>query len=144
VLSPADTDVFQKTEIHPDQEAASAALATLAENTVLLPALLHGNQACPSERIAADHQQNLEVRSHVLTLREGELDSRLRDSDRTIEDLNLRLRELTRLLRKEQATRELLSRNQPRNEVRIGIRTFATQRAAEDWITQADAWGLLR
>jgi hypothetical protein len=62
-----------------------------------------------SERISADHQQNLEVRSHVLTLREGELDSRLRDRDRTIEDLNLRLRELTLLLRKEQATRELLS-----------------------------------
>jgi Plasmid replication region DNA-binding N-term len=63
-----------------------------------------------SERIAADHKQNLEVRSHVLTLREGELDSRLRDRDRTIEDLNLRLRELTLLLRKEQSTRELLSR----------------------------------
>ncbi len=39
---------------------------------------------------------------------EHELDFRLRD--RTIEDLNLRLRELTGLLRKEQATRELLSR----------------------------------
>jgi hypothetical protein len=63
-----------------------------------------------SERLSSDHQQNLEVRSHVLTLREGELDSRLRDRDRTIEDLNLRLRELTGLLRKEQATRELLSR----------------------------------
>jgi len=64
-----------------------------------------------SERIAAEHQQNLEVRSHVLTLREGELDSRLRDRDRTIDDLNLRLRELTTMLRKEQATRELLSRH---------------------------------
>src|SRR5271170_4351229 len=63
-----------------------------------------------SERLAADTQQNLEVRSHVLTLREGELDSRLRDRERTIEDLNLRLRELTTLLRKEQATRESLSR----------------------------------
>src|SRR5271167_3875457 len=63
-----------------------------------------------SERIAADAQQNLEVRSHVLTLREGELDSRLRDRDRTIDDLNLRLRELTTMLRKEQATRESLSR----------------------------------
>jgi len=62
-----------------------------------------------SERLAADLQQNLEVRSHVLTLREGELDSRLRDRDRTIEELNLRLREFTGLLRKEQATRELLS-----------------------------------
>jgi len=63
-----------------------------------------------SERIAADAQQNLEVRSHVLSLREGELDSRLRDRDRSINDLNLRLRELTNLLRKEQATRESLSR----------------------------------
>jgi hypothetical protein len=63
-----------------------------------------------SERIAADTHQNLEVRSHVLTLREGELDSRLRDRERTIEDLNLRLRELTTMLRKEQATRESLSR----------------------------------
>jgi hypothetical protein len=59
-----------------------------------------------AERLTADHQQNLEVRSHVLSLREGELDSRLRDRDRAIEDLNLRLRELTGLLRKEQATRE--------------------------------------
>jgi hypothetical protein len=41
-----------------------------------------------------------------LTLREGELDSRLRDRDRTIEDLNLRLRELTSM----QATRDSLTR----------------------------------
>jgi hypothetical protein len=62
-----------------------------------------------AERLAADQQQNLDVRSHVLTLREGELDSRLRDRDRTIDDLSLRLRELTTMLRKEQATRESLS-----------------------------------
>jgi hypothetical protein len=62
-----------------------------------------------TERLSTDKEQNLEVRSHVLTLREGELDSRLRDRERTIEDLNLRLRELTTLLRKEQATRELLN-----------------------------------
>jgi hypothetical protein len=63
-----------------------------------------------SARLAELDKQHLEVRSHVLTLREGELDSRLRDRDRTIEDLNLRLRELTGQLRKEQATRELFSR----------------------------------
>jgi hypothetical protein len=57
-------------------------------------------------RIAELDKQRLEVRSHVLTLREGELDSRLRDRDRTIEDLSLRLRELNALLRKEQVTRE--------------------------------------
>ena len=63
-----------------------------------------------SARLTELDKQRLELRSHVLTLREGELDSRLRDRDRTIEDLNLRLRELTSLLRKEQATRALLSR----------------------------------
>ena len=59
-------------------------------------------------RLAELDKQRLELRSHVLTLREGELDSRLRDRDRTIEDLNLRLRELSGLLRKEQTTRESL------------------------------------
>lgn len=61
-------------------------------------------------RVTELEKQRLEVRSHVLALREGELDSRLRDRDRTIEELNLRLRELTGALRKEQATRELLTR----------------------------------
>jgi hypothetical protein len=53
------------------------------------------------------YSRHLKNRSHVRTLREGELDSRLRDRGRTIEELNLRLRERTGLLRKEQATREL-------------------------------------
>jgi hypothetical protein len=60
-----------------------------------------------SARLAEHDKQRLELRSHVLTLREGELDSRLRDRDRTIEELNLRLRELTGALRKERATRDL-------------------------------------
>ena len=59
---------------------------------------------------AAEQQQNLEVRSHVLTLREGELDARLHERERTVTEQNLQLRELTLLLRKEQATRESLSR----------------------------------
>src|ERR1700727_1722876 len=46
-------------------------------------------------RVAELDKQRLELRFHVLTLREGELDSRLRDRDRTIEELNSRLRELT-------------------------------------------------
>jgi hypothetical protein len=63
-----------------------------------------------SERAAAEQQQTLQVRSHVLSLREDELDSRLRDREGTIAALNQQLRELTRLLRNEQATREALSR----------------------------------
>jgi Plasmid replication region DNA-binding N-term len=61
-----------------------------------------------SARLAELDKQRFELRSHVLTLREGEFDSRLRDRNRTIEELNLRLRELTGALRKEQATRESL------------------------------------
>jgi hypothetical protein len=60
-------------------------------------------------RVAELDKQRLELRSHVLSLREGELDSRLRDRDRTIEELNLRLREITGVLRKEQVSRELLA-----------------------------------
>jgi hypothetical protein len=79
---------------------------------------------------AAEQQQTLEVRSHVLTLREGELDDRLNDRERTINELNLQLREFTLLLRKEQATREakgrriatleeeLLARQRPRQTLR--------------------------
>src|ERR1700731_1387559 len=59
-----------------------------------------------TQRASAEQQQNLEVRSHVLTLREGELDARLRDRETTITELNLQLRELTLLLRKEQAMRQ--------------------------------------
>ena len=62
-----------------------------------------------TQRAAADQQQTLEVRSHVLTLREGELDARLRDRENTIADLTLQLRQLTLGLRKEQATRDAQS-----------------------------------
>ena len=58
-----------------------------------------------TQRAATEQQQSLEVRSHVLTLREGELDARLSARETTIADLNLQPRELTLLLRKEQATR---------------------------------------
>jgi hypothetical protein len=59
---------------------------------------------------AAEQQQNLEVRSHVLTLREGELDARLHERERTVTEQNLQLRELTLLLRREEATRESQAR----------------------------------
>jgi hypothetical protein len=63
----------------------------------------------PGRGVALHALKNPELRS-LLTHREGELDSRLRDRDRTIEELNLRLRELAGALRKKHATRELLSR----------------------------------
>ena len=50
-------------------------------------------------------QQTLAIRSHVLSLREGELESRLRDRERAQAAVDSQLRELGLLLRKEQATR---------------------------------------
>ena len=61
-----------------------------------------------SARVATLDKDRLELRSHVLSLREGELDSRLHEREKTITELNQRLSELTLLLRKEQATRESL------------------------------------
>lgn len=66
-----------------------------------------------------DKEQALEVRSHVLTLREGELDTRLHDRERTIEELSLRVLELTSALRKEQAERVLLSQRSTKRAPQI-------------------------
>ena len=75
-----------------------------------------------TERMNADNEQTLEVRSHVLSLREGELDSRLRDRDRTIEELNSRLRELTVALRKEQATRQSQAQRTTATDAKVATR----------------------
>lgn len=61
-------------------------------------------------RSTAHTKDDLEVRSHVLTLREGELDSRLRERERTQATLESQLHELTLVLRKEQATRDAQTR----------------------------------
>jgi hypothetical protein len=61
-------------------------------------------------RAAAQTKGDLEVRSHVLTLREGELDTRLKDRERVQATLEAQLEELTLLLRKEQATRDAQTR----------------------------------
>jgi hypothetical protein len=74
-------------------------------------------------RLADEQKQTLEVRSHVLTLREGELDSRLRERESTISDLNLRLRDLALTLRKEQATRDAHTRRIAALEDRLLERT---------------------
>ena len=57
------------------------------------------SQAQQGEREKTD----LEVRSHVLTLREAELEERLRKSERDHSELESQIRTLTVLLRKEQA-----------------------------------------
>jgi hypothetical protein len=92
-----------------------------------------------SARATDEQKRALEVRSHVLTLREGELDSRLRDRESTITELKLQLRELTVMLRKEQATRdantlriatlegELLRRQRP---PKIALQTSGPKRRA--------------
>jgi hypothetical protein len=83
-----------------------------------------------SARVTELDMQRLELRSHVLTLREGELDSRLRDRDRTIEELNLRLREITGVLRKEQATCELLLHQIAELQSARAPRRFSTRPAS--------------
>jgi hypothetical protein len=62
-------------------------------------------QQTAGRKLATDQQQ-IELRSHVLTLREGELESRLRDRERDKAALEEQLKVLTPLLRHEQATRE--------------------------------------
>ena len=58
----------------------------------------------------ARDRQDLEVRSHILAIREGELTSRLQDRDRRIAQLELELQTLVALLRKEQASRAAVDR----------------------------------
>jgi hypothetical protein len=62
---------------------------------------IHGKES-DLERQTCD----IEVRSHVLTLREGELESRLRDRDHTVRQLEAQIVALTTILRTEQASRE--------------------------------------
>ncbi|MCU0974520.1 MAG: DNA-binding protein [Burkholderiales bacterium] len=58
----------------------------------------------------AKDRQDLEVRSHVLSIRESELTSRLQDRDRRIAQLELELQTLVTVLRKEQASRAAADR----------------------------------
>lgn len=58
----------------------------------------------------AKDRQDLEVRSHVLSIRESELTSRIQDRDRRIARLELELQTLVTLLRKEQASRAAADR----------------------------------
>jgi hypothetical protein len=102
-------------------DAGPAALHRLPESVahvaeaLWMQALDEGRRRAAQElsrdaRSAAHTKDDLEVRSHVLTLREGELESRLKDREGTQATLQAQVRELTVLLRKEQATRDVQNR----------------------------------
>ncbi len=69
-------------------------------------------QQSSRSRLARD-RQDLEVRSHVLSIREAEFQDRLRERDRRIERLELELETLATLLRKAEAAAQL--RREPKS-----------------------------
>jgi len=81
-------------------------------------------------RSLAIDKQHIEVRSHVLSLREGELESRLKDREHQHAGLESQLQALTTLLRKGQATREFQSRRILELEEQLLARTPAPKRTA--------------
>jgi hypothetical protein len=98
-------------------DAGPAALHRLPEpvahaaEALWMQALDEGRRRASQEqhattRALATDKQSLEVRSHVLSLRESELESRLRDRNQRQAALETQLQDLTTLLRKEQATRD--------------------------------------
>jgi hypothetical protein len=98
-------------------DAGPAALHRLPESVahvaeaLWMQALDEGRRRAEQEtsrqvRDAARTKEDLDVRSHVLSLREGELESRLKDRERAQAALETQVHALTILLRKEQATRD--------------------------------------
>lgn len=98
-------------------DAGPAALHRLPEGvahiaeSLWLQALEEGRRRAALElqsetRVVAQSRDAFEVRSHVLSLREGELDARLKDRERALEDLQAQLRTLGVLLQKELRTRD--------------------------------------
>jgi hypothetical protein len=98
-------------------DAGPAALHRLPESVahvaeaLWMQALEEGRRRAEQERTRVVRntvrgQADLDVRSHVLSLREGELESRLKDRERTQALLEAQLQDLTILLRKEHASRE--------------------------------------
>jgi Plasmid replication region DNA-binding N-term len=102
-------------------DAGPAALHRLPESVahaaeaLWMQALDEGRHRAAQEqhattRALATDKQTLEIRSHVLSLRESELESRLRDREQRQAALEAQLQDLTTLLRKEQATRDVQAR----------------------------------
>ena len=79
-------------------------------------------------RALATDKQTLEVRSHVLSLRESELESRLRDREQRQAALEAQLQDLTTLLRKEQATRDAQARRVSALEDQLSVLAPPTQK----------------
>ena len=73
-----------------------------------------------SERAIAMDKQHLEVRSQVLSLREGELESRLREREREKSTLEEQLKSLTLQLRREQVTRDVQAQRIQELENQLG------------------------
>ena len=71
--------------------------------------------------VLAHDRERLELRSHVLTLREGELDSRRRDRERQYASLEIQLGELTLLMRKAEAGRDAQTRRVAELEAELSV-----------------------
>jgi hypothetical protein len=69
-----------------------------------------GLEQSSDRRIVAQDKERTEVRSHVLALREAEMESRLKERDKTIAEMETRLQLLATALRREQAGRNELMR----------------------------------
>jgi hypothetical protein len=63
-----------------------------------------------TDRALSQDKERLELRSHVLTLREAEMEARVQERDRTAADLGKRVDLLTGMLQKELANRDAISR----------------------------------
>src|ERR1700722_10826915 len=78
-------------------------------------ALEEGRRRALAEQRLADtaltqDKERLALRSHVLTLREGEMEARIQDRDRMISELREQCALLTRMLKQEQTTRSAAAR----------------------------------
>jgi hypothetical protein len=122
--------------------AGPAALHRLPESVahaaeaLWMQALDEGRRRAAQEQHAttrdlATDQQTLEVRSHVLSLRESELESRLRDREQRQAALEVHLQDLTTLLRKEQATRNAQAKRIADLEDQLSGRPAPTQKPTQ-------------
>jgi len=120
-------------------DAGPAALHRLPESVahaaeaLWMQALDEGRRRAAQEQHATAHslatdKQSLEVRSYVLSLREGELESRLHDREQRQATLEAQLQDLTTLLRKEQAIRDAQTKRIVALEADLAARTAPTQK----------------